>query len=125
MNQIRFSHLEIGMLFNYQNVSYRKSTPLLAISADNHQRMIPRSAMVEVVGTDKSPSKIHVANAHQPVNPQEIVEALDDFTRECHQLIQSLSTPLNLKQINQARKQLQVFSATLFDRLNIEINHEN
>lgn len=46
---MRFGQLPPGSRFHYQDEAYTKVTPLLAArEADGQQRMIPRSALVEV-----------------------------------------------------------------------------
>lgn len=49
MNGTRFSLLAVGTRFAYEGKWYVKSAPLIAAAADGSgQRMIPRSALVEL-----------------------------------------------------------------------------
>jgi hypothetical protein len=121
MSQARFSHLEIGTEFSYQNASYRKSTPLLAVSSDNHQRMIPRSAMVTINEKTASPIKVRMTENSIAINPQDVVEAINQHSLQCQSLLQSLATPLNLSQIDQGKFKLEAMKDELISRLGIGI----
>ena len=49
MNTIKFLHLQIGQQFEYRGTHYTKVSPLIASNnADGSQKMIPRSAAVNV-----------------------------------------------------------------------------
>lgn len=73
--QSKFSLLPIGQRFTYQEKNYIKVSPLIASEGEKGaQRMIPRSAMVEIAGEGAVSPARKEATA---LTPEAVVAAFD------------------------------------------------
>ncbi|MDH5785544.1 MAG: hypothetical protein OEZ16_08045 [Chromatiales bacterium] len=86
MSTIKFHHLQIGEQFEFRGDHYTKVSPLLASNNSNgQQKMIPRSALVEVAaakhGRDSSPA----------ANPSPALAVLERYHQTMLAELQSLS----------------------------------
>lgn len=69
---MKFLHLQVGQQFEYRGAHYTKVAPLIASNnADGRQKMIPRSAVVTIEGSNSPSSKQAPQQQHPAL---EIVE---------------------------------------------------
>ena len=125
MSNTRFTLLEIGVEFVFDGVTYRKSTPLLAVDvSSNKQRMIPRSAMVQLNESQNSTvnePESHKISATSELQPEAVVNCIDELITHCDQLLTQVTMPVTEKQIHKGKKALQQKRSEILQQLGISI----
>ena len=96
---MKFHQLRPGTGFRYQGVTYRKISPLMAVSGpDDTQRLVPRSAQVDVLD-DSDQALIHSLPDSLPGTLVETT--LIQFAASCMTAATTIGPPLAPDQLAQ------------------------
>ncbi len=77
---MKFVLLPVGECFEYQNERYSKTGPLTAANLDNnHQRMIPRSALVKPVATANRDVAQPASSLPDSIDTQTVIDAMAEY----------------------------------------------
>lgn len=80
--ETKFHLLAVGQHFEWEGLSYVKTTPLLASQLpDGGQKFMPRAALVKVVGSQETPPV--APTPRTPLDGHAVRDALGRYHRRC------------------------------------------
>lgn len=103
---MKFVLLPVGECFEYQNERYSKTGPLTAANLENnHQRMIPRSALVMPLSSTVEPEPVPDSDT-PPLDTETVATAFAQYHETCLQLMAGNDTDETAirQQLEQARQ---------------------
>ena len=103
---MKFSDVQTGQRFRYQDKSYLKVTPLMAIAeGEPNQRLIARSARVEILDKPQKETKLA-----QTLSREQVDQSMQSLSASLKQIV--AESGLSAEQSNKILQQMQ----TAFDQ---------
>jgi hypothetical protein len=77
---MKFGDLAIGTAFEFETLTYTKTSPILAISSDGKSRVIRKSVVVRIPGMEQSTP---TASPAPQLDLATVIRAFDVFYQNC------------------------------------------